>query len=106
VTRTLTESAAHATGGVLDVVALPGSRRSGSFNRALLDTAVELAPAGMAVEVHELGALPLYEADLDDHAGAPGPAPEPVAALRQRVRRAVPRSSHPARAACTARRRH
>ena len=52
----------------LTILGLPGSLRKGSFNRATLVAAQELAPPGVAVEILDLGALPLYspeyEADL------------------------------------------
>lgn len=49
----------------LDLVAVPGSLRSGSFNRALARALPELLPEGAALEVFELHDVPLYNADLD-----------------------------------------
>lgn len=49
----------------LDLVAVPGSLRSGSFNRALAGALPELLPQGAELEVVELHDVPLYNADLD-----------------------------------------
>jgi chromate reductase, NAD(P)H dehydrogenase (quinone) len=54
------------------VVAFAGSLRRGSFNRALLDAAKELAPEGMSVELIEIGALPFYNADVEAEGDPPG----------------------------------
>lgn len=51
---------------VLRIVAVAGSGRTGSLNRALLDAAVELAPDGVAIEVFEgFGSVPVFNEDLD-----------------------------------------
>lgn len=47
------------------VLAFAGSLRRRSHNRALLRTAVELAPAQMEIEVFDLSPIPLYNADLE-----------------------------------------
>jgi chromate reductase len=50
----------------LRVLGVPGSLRKGSYNRALLRAAIELAPPGMTIEIFEgIGALPLYDADVE-----------------------------------------
>lgn len=65
------------------VVGFAGSLRRGSFNKALLRCAVELAPAaGLEIEVHELDGLPLYNQDDEPY------PPAPVRALRDAVARA------------------
>jgi len=51
-------------------LAFCGSLRKASYNRMLLKTAIELAPEGMSIEEGEIGALPLYNADLHQ-AGLP-----------------------------------
>jgi chromate reductase len=63
------------------ISAFAGSLRRGSLNRALLRAAVEVAPPSLRITIHELGELPLYNADVD----ASGPPPV-VAALRDAVR--------------------
>jgi chromate reductase len=59
------------------IVALAGSLRKGSYNRALIRAAAELAPEGMAIESIEIGSLPFYNADVE----AKGDPP-PVAAFK------------------------
>ena len=49
----------------LRVLGIVGSLRHGSFNRALMEAAIELEPAGMRIEEFDLGSIPLYNADLD-----------------------------------------
>lgn len=48
----------------MKVVGLSGSLRRGSYNTAALRAAQELAPAGMTIEVGEIGDLPLYNDDV------------------------------------------
>lgn len=48
------------------LLGIAGSLRGGSFNRALLRAAVELAPSGVEITTFdELGALPFYDGDLE-----------------------------------------
>jgi chromate reductase, NAD(P)H dehydrogenase (quinone) len=47
------------------IVAIAGSRRRGSFNRALIRAASELAPEGMTIEPIEIGELPFYNGDVE-----------------------------------------
>jgi chromate reductase len=47
------------------IVAFAGSLRKGSYNRALIEAAAELAPEGMTVEPIESGSLPYYNADVE-----------------------------------------
>lgn len=49
----------------LRVLGIAGSLRTGSYNRALIHAAEELAPENMNVESFGLGDLPHYDADLD-----------------------------------------
>jgi len=64
------------------VLGVAGSLRSGSYNRALLAAAVELAPRELEIRPFErLREIPPYDADLD----AAG-APEPVRALKAGMR--------------------
>ncbi len=49
----------------LKVRGICGSLRQGSLNRAVLNAAIELAPAGMKIEPLEWADLPVYNADDD-----------------------------------------
>jgi len=66
------------------VLGIAGSLRAGSYNRALLRAAVELAPAELElVSFERLREIPLYDADVEG-AGHP----EPVVALKAAIREA------------------
>ena len=67
----------------LKVLGIAGSLRAGSYNRALLRAAQELAPAGMEITTFDLAPIPLYNGDVE----AKGD-PEPVAALKAAIRQA------------------
>lgn len=64
----------------LRILAIAGSLRRASFNRALARAAGELVPAGVTVEVTDLRDIPVY----DDDVSAAG-APPAVAALKARI---------------------
>ena len=58
------------------VLAVPGSLRKGSFNRALLRAAIEIARTEnipMTFTVAEIGDFPLYDEDLREKDGFPPP---------------------------------
>ncbi|KJK20586.1 ACP phosphodiesterase [Burkholderiaceae bacterium 16] len=65
-----------------DVAVLVGSLRKDSFNRKLALALTAMAPAGIKLEIVEIGQLPLYNQDED----ASPPAPWVV--FRDRIRRA------------------
>lgn len=67
----------------LDLLALPGSLREGSYNRALARTLPDLLPPDTGLDVFELHDVPLYNADLDDDEHRPAS----VRALKERVDR-------------------
>ena len=67
----------------ISVLGICGSLRQGSFNRAALDTAIELKPAGMDVTVADISQIPLYNEDVR----AQG-FPPPVETLRQQIKAA------------------
>ncbi len=72
-------------GRTIRVLGIAGSLRRGSFNRAALRAALELAPAGMAIETFDdLAAIPPYDEDVKQEQGFP----PPVAALRARIKAA------------------
>ena len=65
------------------VLAIPGSLRRASFNRALLRAAKDLAPPQISVGVYEeLGSIPLFDEDLEARTSS---GPEPVRRLREQV---------------------
>lgn len=66
----------------LDLVAIPGSLREGSYNRALATTLPDLLPEHARLEVFELHDVPLYNADMDDDH-----RPVPAQELRERIDR-------------------
>jgi chromate reductase len=49
----------------LNVVGIAGSLREGSYNRGLIRAAVDLAPPGMRLTMHDLDALPMFNADVE-----------------------------------------
>jgi chromate reductase, NAD(P)H dehydrogenase (quinone) len=67
----------------MKVLGIAGSLRAGSYNRALLRAAQELATAGMEITTFDLAPIPLYNGDVE----AKGD-PEPVAALKAAIREA------------------
>lgn len=64
----------------LDVLGIAGSLRDGSFNRALLRAAQDLAPAGLYVRMHALHEIPFYDADVEKRGD-----PAPVEAFKQAI---------------------
>ena len=69
------------------ILALGGSLRESSFNRALLHEAAALAPAGTELDLGHVavaGSLPLFNQDIVDRDGAPGE----VARLKEALRAA------------------
>jgi chromate reductase, NAD(P)H dehydrogenase (quinone) len=67
----------------LHVLGFAGSLRAASYNRALLRTAVEMAPDGLRIDVFDLIALPLYNGDVEA-----GGDPDPVATFKTAMRKA------------------
>ncbi len=64
----------------ISVLAICGSLRAGSYNRAALRTAIELKPPGMRIETADIGSFPLYNEDVR----AQG-FPAPVETLRRQI---------------------
>lgn len=59
------------TGGELRVLGVCGSLRRGSFNRGLLNAALDLAPPDMRISIYpDIGDIPLYNFDVEQ-AGVP-----------------------------------
>ncbi|HEX2644817.1 MAG TPA: NADPH-dependent FMN reductase, partial [Thermoanaerobaculia bacterium] len=65
------------------MLAFAGSLRRASYNRSLVRAAQEVAPAGMAVTLHDIGEIPLYNEDVEQ-AGEP----DAVARFKQAIREA------------------
>jgi chromate reductase len=65
----------------ISVLSICGSLRQGSFNRAALNTAIELRPPEMEVTVADISQIPLYNEDVR----AQG-FPPPVETLRQQIK--------------------
>lgn len=68
---------------VFTVVGFAGSLRRGSYNRALLRAATELAPAALQIVTYELEGIPLYNGDIEAVGAPPG-----VVQLRDAIRHA------------------
>ena len=65
----------------MKILAIPGSLRRASLNRALLVAAQELVPAGVTLVLDDLREIPLYDGDLDDDAHRPAA----VEGLKRRI---------------------
>jgi chromate reductase len=63
------------------ILGISGSLRKASFNTAALRAAQEVAPAGVTIEIAEIGDLPLYNEDLRVN----GSFPAPVQRLREQI---------------------
>jgi chromate reductase, NAD(P)H dehydrogenase (quinone) len=63
-----------------DIAVIVGSLREGSFSRSTALALIGLAPGTLKLEIVEIGALPLYNQDLD-----PKSPPAEWVAFRQRV---------------------
>jgi NAD(P)H-dependent FMN reductase len=63
------------------VVGIAGSLREGSFNRALLRAAAELAPEGLSVQIESIRGIPLYDGDAEKRDGIP----DAVTALKEKI---------------------
>lgn len=69
----------------LNVITICGSLRKGSYNALMANNLAGLAPSGMSVRASPpIGALPLYNYDLQTESGFPAPA----AALAEAIRAA------------------
>jgi chromate reductase, NAD(P)H dehydrogenase (quinone) len=65
-----------------NVAVIVGSLRKGSFNRMTAKALAALAPAGLKLEIVEIGGLPLYNQDEDDS------PPAAWVAFREKIRAA------------------
>jgi chromate reductase len=62
------------------IAVIVGSLRAGSLNRRTAEALARLAPEGLALEIVEIGDLPLYNQDFDDD------PPQQWRAFRDRIR--------------------
>lgn len=67
----------------LTVLGFAGSLRRASYNRALLRAAQEEMPAGMKLDIFEIGEIPLYNEDVEAEGD-----PEAVSRFKQAIREA------------------
>ncbi|MDH4290602.1 MAG: NAD(P)H-dependent oxidoreductase [Aquincola sp.] len=67
----------------LDIVGLCGSLRAASYNRMAMALAAECMPASMKLEIEDWRDVPAFDGDVLARG-----LPPPVAALRERIRRA------------------
>jgi chromate reductase len=67
----------------INILAFAGSLRKGSYNKALIKAAQELAPLDMHIELFDLKGIPLFNADVE----ATGD-PERVTAFKKSIRKA------------------
>src|SRR5579863_4168325 len=70
-------------GGTVRILGVAGSLRKGSFNRATLRTAQEMAPAGMTIDIFDIAPIPLYNEDVRQQG-----FPLPVEEFRARIKEA------------------
>jgi len=85
-TETMIASAA-AAGHAKRVLAVAGSLRRGSYNRLLLEAAVDCAPPGTLIRIYEeMASIPLLDQDLELATGGRGP--DSVRRFRRQVARA------------------
>ena len=73
----------------MKVLALSGSLRKSSYNTALIKAMKNLKPENISLEIYkELGVLPFYNADLDNHTLEQDNSPVSVVDLRSKVSQA------------------
>lgn len=66
------------------ILGVAGSLRDGSYNRAVLRTAQEVAPDGVEMDTFHLAPIPMYNADVERDLGFPAA----VRDFRERIREA------------------
>jgi chromate reductase len=66
----------------LRILAFAGSLRRGSYNKALVKAAVELAPQNMSIEVYDLESIPLFNQEFENS------PPQPVKDFKEKIRNA------------------
>jgi chromate reductase, NAD(P)H dehydrogenase (quinone) len=81
--RAIEPTTVAAPTATLHILGIAGSLRAGSYNRALLRAAQEIAPEGMQITAFDLAPIPLYNGDVEAQGD-----PEPVIALKTAIREA------------------
>jgi chromate reductase len=66
----------------MNIIAISGSLRKGSFNTALLHTVKARAPASIAIEIVTLHGIPIFNEDDESRSGLP----EIVTAMQAKIR--------------------
>ena len=66
----------------IKVLAIAGSLRQGSYNKALIRAAVELAPENVALEVFDLEGIPPFNQDFESN------PPAKVKEFKEKIRSA------------------
>ena len=66
----------------LKILGFAGSLRKDSYNRALLRASLELLPADAALEIFEIGEIPVFNSDLESS------PPEAVKEFKQKIKAA------------------
>jgi len=67
----------------LEILAFAGSLRKGSYNKAVLQAAKELAPDSLQIKIFDLEGIPLYNADVEAQGD-----PKRVAEFKEAIRKA------------------
>ena len=67
----------------MKIIAILGSLRKASFNRMLLNAAIELTPADMTIEIADITKFPLYNQDVENVG-----VPDAVKKLQEQIRSA------------------
>lgn len=67
----------------MKILGIAGSLRKDSYNKLLLRSAIEVLPAGVAMEIFDLKDIPLFNQDVQDQG-----FPDPVAAFHKRIKEA------------------
>src|ERR1043165_6726912 len=65
----------------MTILAIAGSVRARSYNRMLLQAAIQVAPQGAAIETASIQDIPLYNGDVEETSGVPAV----VQALKDRI---------------------
>ena len=67
----------------LKILAIPGSLRKGSYNKKLLNAAIELKPDSLEIDVYELNEIPMFNSDVEKEG-----IPDVVENFKQKIKEA------------------